>query len=825
MFQADSSRTLKTPFVYISTMQKYVVSLLALVAAGTPVFAQDTAPGACTTPDSIAVAGNVRVTAAAVRTAAGLSAPATLNYRDIQRSIKALFATGQYEDVQVVCSVPPAVPKTTLSIVVRERPVLTSSSVTGANRISAKDVRDRLALVAGKPLDPSALALAVERADSLYESKGYYLARINVDTVREADNRIKIAFRVEEGRRLAVSGLNVTGNKRVSADEIAGAMLSRPEGFYWFRKGEFDDTKYAADLSERIPQLYSGRGFIDFRILSDSLIIDREAGKAVIDLRVSEGPRYRIGTFESLGNKRFSSAEIEQYYPFTNDAQTLAQRATGIVRRSYRNPANTFDAGKWEAAEQKLRDAYNDEGYIYARIRPVVERQPGGDTLRVVNLRWEIDEASPAIVNRIDIEGNDFTYESCIREQVVLAPGQVFNRNFLMRSYQNISNLNFFEAPMPAPETRPVGENGDVDIIFRVKEKRTGNVNFGASTGQGRGIGGFVGLDQPNLLGRCKRAQLQYQYGRFINDFNATYTDPNIYQTRISGSLTAYHTASRYTIADLGRTVRTGSQVQVGFPVPYSLYSRLLVSYGGEGVSYGGEGLLSTVQNRCSNCFRSTLGFTASHDTRLGLPFPAEGGSQTFNAQFNGGPLGGTASFQRYTTELKSYAPIGGIGVSALGSAPMTFVIGLTARAGAVFGNPGPFFYSQSFALGGTQYGEQLRGYQEFSITPAGYNTSAQGGSAQRQSFGNAFFTGTGEFGLRVNQSLYLNTFFEGGNVWDRPRQFDPTRLFRSFGFGAAIVSPLGPIGIDLGYGLDRTDVNGRPAPGWKFHFKLGQYF
>jgi outer membrane protein insertion porin family len=386
--------------------------------------------------------------------------------------------------------------------------------------------------------------------------------------------------------------------------------------------------------------------------------------------------------------------------------------------------------------------------------------------------------------------------------------------------------MNFFESPMPAPETRPSGEQGDVDIIFRVKEKRTGNINFGASTGQGTGVGGFIGLDQPNLLGRCKRAQLQYQFGRYINDFNATYTDPNINQTRISGSVTGYHTASRYTIADLGRVTRTGGQLQIGLPVPGSLYSRLLVSYGGEGVSYGGEGLLADVADRCSHCFRSTLGFTASHDTRIGLPFPAEGGSQTFTAQFNGGPLGGTATFQRYTTELKGYAPIGGIGVASLGSAPMTFVVGLTAKAGMVFGDPGPFFYSQSFALGGTQYGEQLRGYEEFSITPAGFNTFAEGGNGvQRSSFGNAYFTGTGEFGLRVSQSLYLNTFFEGGNVWDRPSQFDPTRLFRAFGFGAAIVSPLGPIGIDLGYGLDKIDSNGRPAPGWKFHFKLGQFF
>ena len=76
---------------------------------------------------------------------------------------------------------------------------------------------------------------------------------------------------------------------------------------------------------------------------------------------------------------------------------------------------------------------------------------------------------------------------------------------------------------------------------------------------------------------------------------------------------------------------------------------------------------MAPVANACKNCFRSTLGFTATHDTRTGLPFPADGGMQTFNAQFNGGPLGGTAAFQRYTTELRSYAPIGRIGEASLG--------------------------------------------------------------------------------------------------------------------------------------------------------------
>jgi len=805
-------------------MRKTASFLLVIAASGAvPAFAQESAPGVCATPESIIVTGYSRVDSAAVRSTGGLSTGTQLNVTEIQRAIKAIYGTGQFDDVQILCRVAPGTGKATLVIQVRERPILADYKVIGADRVSPKEVRERLSFPTGAPIDPAKIASAIERTDSLYESKGYYLARIEPESTI-VDGKLGINFRIDEGRRLAISGVRINGNTRVSDADIVGAMQTKPEGFLWMRNGEFDDVKYATDLAERIPQLYGSRGFIDFRILRDTLIVDRERGKGLIDITVSEGPRYTVGNFEVLGNRRFSTDQINLFYPFgSNQQATLTQRAAGLLRRSYVNPANTFDAARWEEAQQKLAEAYNDEGYIYAQIRPVTERVPGGDSVRKVNLRWEIDERSPAIVNRIEIAGNDYTHESCIREQIVLAPGQVFNRNYLIRSYQNIGNLNFFETPMAAPETRPTGDQGDVDIVFNVKEKRTGNVNFGASMGQGTGLGGFIGLDQPNLLGRCKRAQIQWQFGSYINDFNGTYSDPNIRQSRISGSFTAYHTMSRFQVAELGTATRTGGQIQLGFPVPNSLYTRLFVSYGGEKVKYANTGLLGTVQ--CNNCFRSTLGFTGQHDTRTGLPFPADGGLQSFNAQFNGGPLGGTASFQRYTTELRSYAPVGRIGGNLLGAEPMVFIAGLSARAGAVFGSTGPFFYSQSFSLGGTQYGEQLRGYDEFSITPSGYNPGAGENQAALGSFGNAYFVGTAELGLRLNQSLYLNTFFEGGNVWNKPREFDPTRLFRSAGFGVSTLSPLGPLGVDLGYGFDKVDAQGRPTPGWKLHFKLGQFF
>jgi outer membrane protein insertion porin family len=123
------------------------------------------------------------------------------------------------------------------------------------------------------------------------------------------------------------------------------------------------------------------------------------------------------------------------------------------------------------------------------------------------------------------------------------------------------------------------------------------------------------------------------------------------------------------------------------------------------------------------------------------------------------------------------------------------------------------------------QFGEMLRGYPEFSITPTGFSGSTGTYNAQRNSFGNAFFTSTAEVGLRVSQQLYINVFYDAGNMWAHPREIDPSRLFRGAGLGASVVTPLGPLGLDWAYGFDRTDAFGRPDPKFQLHFRLGQFF
>jgi outer membrane protein insertion porin family len=812
-------------------------SAILLVVASIAAAQDPNVSGACARPDTVAFRGQTRVTETSLRSDVGIPPGSQINYRTLQRAVKDLYATTQFQDVRVSCQIQSG--RAVLVFDLVERPLLTDVEVRGPSRVDPGKIHDQVDLIVGRPIDPMQVARTIARIDSVYASKGYYLVSVRAETTKVSPGNsspgAKIAFVVDEGRRLAVSGVQVEGNTRLSDRAIVSAMTTRPEGFLWWKRGEFDDNKYAADLTEHIPQEYGRHGFIDMQLQRDTVIVDRSRGKALVNLSVTEGPQYHLGTFEATGNRRFSAEEIRRYYPFTDHSRTLKEVASsiaGVVTRSAPDdPADVFDAAKWEEATRALQDAYANEGYIYSQVRPVIERvKVGPDSTPLVNLRWEIDEGTPAIINRVDIAGNDRTSESCIRDQIFMLPGDVFNKDLLLRSYQSISQMGFFETPVPEPNVERANDQGDINVVFHVKEKQTGNVQFGASVGQGTGVGGFIGFDQPNLFGLCKRGSLQWQFGRYIQDFNISYTDPRLAQSRVSGTVTLYSSQSRFIIANLGRTKRAGGELRFGFPVPGSRYTRLFVGYSGEAVSYGSDQgtFTSTFSQQCSggnSCFRSSMGITFDRDTRLDMPFPSMGAHQALTAEFDGGPLGGTANYQRYRGEARGYATLATFGANSPGQAPMKVVFGLSTKAGALFGNPGPFFVYQSFSMGGVQYGESLRGYEEFSITPTGFIGFTDQFSATQGSFGNAFLTSSAELGLRVSQQLYLSTFYDVGNLWARARDFNPTRLFRGAGFGGGVVTPLGPLGVDIGYGFDRVDQTGRPDPKWQVHFKFGQFF
>ncbi len=772
---------------------------------------------ASTRVDSLLVEGQNRLTEAQILGTAGIAVGQSVNYRDVQRAVRNLFRTGQFDDVTVEQREVGG--RLILAFVVTERPILERWAVAGADRISVGAVKDRVQLREGRPIDRNGVERARNAIDSLYTDRGFYAAKVEVKEIRQPSGALRLVFDIEEGQRVAVGQVVVEGNTRFSDKAVSKHMATRPEGFWWFQRGDYDEERLERDLRERLPKWYAENGQIDFRVLSHELLPDSVTGKALLKLELEEGPVYRVGTFQISGNRRFSTDDLASKYPFGGKS------AVGLPSEPLPEAGIPFNRSAWLDATEEVRSLYANNGYIYAIVQPEQTRRTAADGSQVVDLRWSIREGSPATINKINIVGNDVTHERVIREAILLAPGSLFSRELLIRSYQQISSLGFFQEPLPPPDVEQAANGQDVDVTFKIQERRTGNINFGASVGQGTGIGGFLGLEEPNLFGRGKRGRLQWQFGRNINDFTLSYTDPAIRESRISGTITLFNSRQRFTIEDLGRRRQVGGSIRLGFPFFGSRYTRVFGSYGIQLIKFteGSEDLRSRF--RCTNCTRSTLGGTILRDTRIGLPFASQGALVNTSLELNGGFLGGTGSYRKVDLEGRWYAPLGRLGG---GEGDFTggvrFVLGFTAKSGFIFGDAGPFF-TELYSMGGTQFGVPLRGYEEFAITPDGFNPLAGGNNAPPDAFGKTYAAFTLELGARISQSLYVSSFLDAGNVYREPEQYDPTRLFRGAGFGVALVSPLGPIGIDLGYGFDRKDSAGNPDPGWKLHFKLGNFF
>ncbi len=778
------------------------------LALAAPLAAQNPPPAP--TLDSVAVLGNARVASTQIISTAALVVGQPISYREVQRAVAAIYRTGQFDDVKV--DQKRVNGATVIIFEVKERPVLAAWEVRGAERISPGDVRERVKLLEGRPLDRAEIARDRAAIDSMYQERGFYAATVQADEApADSGQGIKVTFNIEEGRRVAVSQVVVNGNDSFTDKQLVGQMASKPEGFWWFHSGEFDEDQLDQDARNRLPAFYASKGYIDFQVVNDTLLADTSDTKGVLQLTVDEGARYRIGKFEIRGNRRYSETELRAYFPFAPD-----------------DAHPVFDRGAWESASTKVQDLYANTGYLYARLEPQETRRTLPDGSHVVDLAWNIQEGQLATINKINIVGNDVTHERVIRDAIVMLPGQVFSKDALIRSYQNVANLGFFKQPMPEPAINPVANGNDVgpdvDVTFRVEEKRTGNINFGASLGQGTGLGGFLGLEEPNLFGRGKRGSLQWQFGENINDVVLSYSDPAINDSRISGMVSLFDSRQRFIIRDLGRRRQTGGTLQIGFPFFSPRFTRLFASYGLQRVRYdqGSEEIQQAFV--CNNCTRSTLGLRLLRDNRIGLPFPTAGTQLSVAGELNGGFLGGTGDYQKVDVEGHWYAPLGTIGGNGPFGGGVQLVLGFTAKSGFIFGNASNFPFEQ-YSLGGVQFGIPLRGYDEFSITPDGFDPSAGGDRASPQAFGKSFAAFTVETGARLNQSFYVSTFLDAGNVYRTSRQWDPTRLFRGAGVGVALVSPLGPIGVDLAYGFDKKDINGKPNPGWMFHIKVGNFF
>lgn len=767
--------------------------------------------------DSVEVVGNTRNSVNIIRAYFGVQPDASVSFRDIQRGTKELMASGQFADVSVrAVDSEAGNDRAVLVVDVEEHPHVRNVSFVGLRNASERETRDTTGLEPNQPYSPSEVAEAQAFIRSELARKGIPFARIEerLEPVPDTVNVVDVVLEVTEGTRVTVADFRVHGSERVAAEAIVDAMAIQPEGFLWFKSGTYDPTLYDEDLENAIPAVYYARGFLDFQILEDTLVVDPQTGKARIELTVDEGPQYRIADFSVEGNREFPDSVLELY--FSPERGGLLA-GLGIGGGAEAVAGRVFDQVAFESAAEEVRELYANQGFLYAQLIPGILKNPAREGEQpTVDVSWVIREGLPAYIRRVAVTGNDYTYDWVVRDRVFLLPGDRYSQALVLQSYQSIASLGFFETPMPPPDIQPDPETGDVDIIFNVRERQTGSVNFGTSVGGGVGLSGFVGYEQPNLFGQAKSGRLRWDFGRYLNNFELSFTDPALLKSQVSGSVSLFNARDRFFQFATGRRRRVGASANFGFPVPNATRTRVFTGYSIARTDYE---LFSDVDD--TSLFglppgtQSTFLFGITRNTVNHPIFPTLGSRQSWNIEVNGGLLGGDGDFIKHRLEGTWWVPVGQLGGGAAGAGGPQFAFGLSLRAGAIFGDASRFPFDRFF-MGGVQFGEELRGYDETAITPFGFYAEGAAGIQEGERIGDAFLSLTAEYALRMSDNASISAFLDAGNVWADPRDVDPSRLYRGGGVGVQLMTPFGPIGIDYAYGFDK------PEPGWQFHFNMG---
>jgi outer membrane protein insertion porin family len=768
------------------------------------------------------------VPAEEIVTAVGMQPGDTVMAAQLDQAIRRLLATGQFRDVQVFAVSDPANPAApvTLRFQVDEHPLVAQIRFEGLENANGSVIRDTVGLRAGRPYSPAQAARAEAMTRQMLADKGFRVRSIEhrLEPLAAADGEVSLIFDVEEGQRVAIANIEFVGNEAYSANRLREEMNTKREGFWWFRPGTFDDDQLRDDMRGSIPAFYASNGYIDAVVTGDSLAVDPETGKARLIVRIDEGPQYRLAEFDVIGASRFASDDLRRYFEQRRSG-FLSGFGLGTSRDLGTREGEIFDQVAFEAATDDVRRLYTNQGYLYARINPVIERLPADSTGHPgVRVTWDIAEGNPASIRRVVIAGNTKTHEDVVRDQLSVLPGDIYSEEMLIASYRRASGLGFFETPMPAPRMEEVGncvenpsEPCQIDVIFEVTEKQTGSINFGTSLGGSLGLMGFLGYDEPNLFGQAKSGHLRWEFGRYSNNFEASYSDPTIRDSFVSGGISLFSSTDRFFTFSQGRRHRTGASLRLGIPVPTDRFSRMSLGYSLSRTSYENfeedQNIFSLPPGVQSTTTLSLERMALDHPM-----FPTVGSRQSLEAAFSGGVFGGDGTFQKYSMNGAWYVPIGTLGGSAPGARPIRFTLGLQADAGALFGDASRFPFDR-FWMGGVQFGRPLRGYDETTITPSGYIPRDATGVALDQRFGDAYLRLSAETAVRFTDNISLGLFYDAGNVWRKPSEVDPTRLLRGAGSGATIVTPFGPLGLDYAYGFDRD------VPGWQLHFKFGQGF
>ncbi len=710
----------------------------------------------------------------------------------LNEDLKRLYGMGYFTDVRIEQE-PMETGGIKVIFYVVEKPILTEIRIQGNHQLNEHQIKEKLKSVVGDFVDPKRVRDDVESVKELYAKKGF--SNVAVDSslnTDESSGQTTLIVTVDEGLKIRIRDVRVTGNDSVKAGDILGKIKTKKSSLWgWFRSGYLQSEDLADDV-ERIRAYYQELGFGDVEISTrtEKFGGDKDnSGDIVLVIEIKEGKKYLVGNFEVKGNAIISSDEI--------------------IKAVEMKPGQPFSRRRLRVDVGTIQDLYFEKGYLMARIHTQSVYNESTDR---VDLVYSITENDLTTVGRVLIQGNTKTKDIVVRRELRAYPGESFNGAGLKRSKDRLSNLGFFEDVRF--DTESTSEPNTKDLIVNVKEGKTGEFSFGGGFSSIDSAVGFVQVRQKNFdwqnrhtfTGAGQDFSLRLEGGSLRQNVDLSFTEPWAFGKPFSLGFDAYHKNAQGSSRS-GRFFdqkKTGGAIRVG--KEFNEYDKGLVTYRLESVE------ISNISANASRALRdeegqnvtSSLSLVLTRDKRDNIFAPTSGHLLQGTGVVAGGPLAGDKDFYK----------LNGLG-SVYFAQMWDMVLELKIRAGIEnsYGKSNEVPIYERYFMGGTN---TVRGYREQRIGPKDPGNNEPVG-------GEAFWVANIEETFPIYPKLIKGAaFFDMGSLSADMQDFGSGGVFSGVGLGVRIKTPIGPVKLDAGYPLDDIVEESKKV---RFYFSISQGF